>query len=333
MAGGLSLPGTMYHLGLTWLRVNVLRQRVPLLMSWNLTFHCNLRCTYCNSPYLKVPELKTDAILEGIDRFYDLGTRWITFSGGEPLLRKDIGTIVDHCKDKGITVFISTNGTLVPRRMEDIANVDRITISLDGAGETHDRVRGEGAWEQATKAIEVIRERGIPVALTCVLSAHNLDCVDEVLELAERFDAHVMFQPATKWLDSSDKPNPIAPETEPYRRTIDYLLRRKQEGARITNSPAGLRYLRHWPDPAPIRSTSGWVTCSVEPDGKVIASHLTSGAILEEPLADDTPPWERFKTMSVPRKVDQSWCGPILELDLVFGLNPSAILNAVRVQA
>ncbi len=323
---------TVWRLGTAWARTNLLGGRIPLLVSWNLTFRCNLRCHYCAAPTLRVPQMDTEEILRIADDFYELGMRWVTFSGGEPLLRKDIGAIVNHCKDKGVVVFISTNGTLVPRRIDDIRRVDRITLSLDGAGEVHDRIRGEGAWEKTIAAAETAREHGIPVAFTCVLSEHNLECVDDVLEVARQQHAHVMFQPATKWLDSSTKPNPIAPDTGPYRAAIDRLIQRKREGAPITNSMTGLKRLRNWPDPTPVRSTAGRVTCTIEPDGKVLASHLTMTGCLEDEADDGLTPAERFKKMALPKRVDQPWCGPILELDLIFGLNPDAILNALRVQ-
>lgn len=323
---------TVARMGGAFARVNFLGQKLPLLTSWNLTFHCNKRCTYCASPYLKVPELDTQEVIAGIDAFHALGMRWITFSGGEPLLRKDIGQLVNHCKDKGIVTFISTNGTLLPRRIEDIKRVDRVTISLDGAEEVHDRIRGAGAFAEAVEAIKVAQAHGIRVGLTCVLSAHNLDTTDQVLDFAAEQGVYCMFQPATKWLDSGTDPNPIAPETEPYRKTVDVLIRKKKSGAHIANSLAGLRHLRHWPDPAPIRSTAGSVTCTVEPDGKVLASHLTETANLELPREGPVSIEERFRAMPVLRTNENPWCAPILELDLLFTLNPSAILNAAKLQ-
>jgi MoaA/NifB/PqqE/SkfB family radical SAM enzyme len=180
--------------------------------------------------------------------------------------------------------------------------------------------------------MEVCRERGIRVGTTCVLSAQNLDTVDELLEFISEQGVICMFQPATKWLDSGTDPNPIAPETEAYRRTIDKLVARKRAGAPIANSVAGLKILRKWPEPTTIRSTAGGITCTVEPDGKVLASHLTETASLEAPREDQRPPWELFRDMPVLKSNSQPWCAPILELDLLFALNPSAMLNAFKVQ-
>lgn len=329
---GVSALTTAARLGNAWICSRVLKRKIPLFMSWNLTFKCNLRCHYCDSPNLKVPELTTQEILDGIDAFYRLGTRWVTFSGGEPLMRKDIGTLVNHAKDRGMQVFISTNGTLLPRRIDDIRRVDRITISLDGGAAVHNKVRGDNAWDQARAAIELCHTEGIPVACTCVLSSENLHTIDEVLELAERLQVNIMFQPATQWLDSSTRANPLAPDTAAYRQAIDRLNARKRAGGRISNSFAGLRILRRYPEPTPIRSSAGWVHCTIEPDGKLVASHFDAAGILETARDNDEPPWKQFAAMRVPAVADQPWCGPVLELDLVFGLSPSAIWNAMQVQ-
>lgn len=332
MAGGLQVLQTAFGAAGAFARARLLGRRVPFLVSWNLTFHCNLRCAYCYSPYLKYPELKTPELLAGIDEMHALGMRYVTFSGGEPLLRNDIGEIVRHCKRRGITTFISTNGALLPRRIDQVAGVDRLTISLDGPAEIHDAVRGAGAFEAAVGAVRLARSRGIPVALTCVLSQRNLDAADAVLEIAREHGSMVMFQPATLWLDSSDKPNPIAPEASAYRAVIRALIEKKRAGAPITNSLAGLRLLLHWPEPVRIRSTAGLITCTVEPDGKVLSSHLTQAGMLSSVRRNGKTLAEEFAAATPLGHTDQPWCGPILELDLIFAGHPGAILNAVRMQ-
>lgn len=319
------------RLAIGWAQVVLLGRRLPLLTAWNLTFHCNLRCHYCASPSLRVPELKTPEVLEAITQFHRLGMRWVTFSGGEPLLRNDIGAIVDHAKSLGIVVFISTNGSLLPRRIDAIKAVDKLTISLDGPAAVHDGIRGEGSFAEAVRAIELAQAHGIPVGITCVVSSHNVDSIERVLAIAESLGVTCMFQPATKLLDSGTEPNPIAPETEPYRKALRRLLALKRQGAPIANSIAGLKYLLKWPDPQRIWSTAGRLTCTVESDGKVLSSHIAQNELIEAPRTSDAPPWELFRRLDYHGFNDQSWCAPILELDLLFSLRPSAVWNVLTV--
>ena len=316
-----------------WFQAQILRRRLPLLTAWNLTFHCNLRCQYCACPELNVPEFKTAQVLEAITQFHQLGMRWVTFSGGEPLLRKDLGAIVDHSKDLGMVVFVSTNGTLLPQRIDALRRVDKFTISFDGPEAIHDQIRGAGTFQKTTRAVSLAQDRGIDVGLTCVVSSHNVQVLDEVLEYAERMGVTCMFQPATKWLNSHADPNPIAPDTEIYRAAMRKLIERKRQGGPISNSMAGLEYLMHWPDPTPIRSTAGRLTCTVESDGKVLSSHITQTKVIEQAREDLDPPWVNFKKLVGQEVITQDWCGPILELDLLFALNPSALWNAFFVHS
>jgi hypothetical protein len=149
--------------------------------------------------------------------------------------------------------------------------------------------------------------------------------------MADELGVACMFQPATKWLNSHTAPNPIAPETEAYRRAMHRLIALKRQGAPIANSLAGLKYLLKWPDPQRIWSTAGRLTCTVESDGKVLSAHITQTDQIEAPREDDTPPWVLFRQMEHPEYNDQSWCAPILELDLLFGLRPSAVWNMLKV--
>lgn len=332
MARGVSVLQSGVTVASALARAQLLGKRTPLFVGWNITFHCNLRCEYCYSPYLKYPELKTAGVIDGLNELHRLGMRYLTFSGGEPLLRNDIGEVVRHAKGLGVTTFISTNGSLLARRIDDVAEVDRLTISLDGPSEVHNQVRGAGAFEDAVVAVKLARSREIPVALTCVLSKHNLDSIDAVLDVAREHGSMVMFQPATLWLDSSDKPNPIAPEPGPYREAVSRLMALKRAGAPITNSLAGLRVLMHWPDPVRVRTFAGLLCCTVEPDGKVLSSHLTeAGSLVKEHRLGKTLA-EEFASSSVFTHTDQPWCGPILEMDLILSGQPGAVWNAVRMQ-
>src|SRR4030042_157706 len=85
-----------------------LRGQPALVMTSILpTFRCNLRCTYCNLPGLKTPELSPDLWKGVIDRLSDLGCRRVSFLGGEPLLRADLPELVDRVRRRGIPVKIN----------------------------------------------------------------------------------------------------------------------------------------------------------------------------------------------------------------------------------
>ncbi len=303
----------------------------PLFAEWNLTFRCNLRCKYCGASEATSEELPTTQVLSGLDDLWALGCRWITFGGGEPLLRRDTPQILQYAKEKGFQVFISTNGYFVSRHTQAIQDwVDHVNLSLDGGRDIHDAVRGKGAYDKVLEAIEVCARIGVSVSLQCVLSSNNLDCVDEAIEVAERYHVPIMFQPATQWKDSSTSDNPIAPEPDAYRRAIAHVVKRKKEGAPVRNSLVGLAHLAHWPNSTPIACTAGLLTCTIEPDGTLLACHQCEvGGFLKGNTHKESLK-EQYNTLARPKPCRQCWCAPVVELALLFSMRPGALWNAIR---
>ena len=311
-------------------RIHILRRRSPLFVSWNITFHCNLHCQYCNTHTIRRKEWDVPQILAGLDTLWGLGVRWITFGGGEPFMKNGLGKILSHAKGLGFNVFLSTNGWLAAEHRAELEYVDHVNISLDGPREAHDLVRGRGAFDKALEGVDVCREEGVSVSLLCVLSRHNLGHVDEVVRIASERRLTVMFQPATRWLNSSEDSNPICPPVEEYRATVSRLIALKRGGAPIRNSVGGLEHIAHWPDPTPIWCVAGRLISVLEPDGSVLTCHQAQVGSFLRAVCEDAPLAERFRNAPVPRGCVQCWCSPLVELALLFSLRPSSIMNAFR---
>src|SRR4030042_2083506 len=112
-----------------------LRGQPALVMTGILpTFRCNLRCTYCNLPGLKTPELSPDLWKGVIDRLSDLGCRRVSFLGGEPLLRADLPELVDRVRRRGMSGVLTSNGFLGAERVQWLRQVSTLVLSLDSAG-------------------------------------------------------------------------------------------------------------------------------------------------------------------------------------------------------
>jgi len=119
----------------------------PFQVVWDVTYACNLQCKHCYATAGKpLPdELTTEEALDAIDKFNKLGVTIISFSGGEPLVRKDILELTRYASEKGIYVAIATNGTLITeKKAKEMrkSGVSYLQISLDGTRETHDAFRG-----------------------------------------------------------------------------------------------------------------------------------------------------------------------------------------------
>ena len=313
-------------------RIFLLKKRVPLFVAWNVTFHCNLRCRYCGACDAPKGELDTAGVLRCLDELWALGARWVTFGGGEPLLRADMGEIMTHARKRGFEPFLSTNGWLVPRRMDAVRLASHVNLSLDGPREVHDGVRGEGAFDHTLEAVRACREAGVPVSFQCTLSGANLQCVEDVVALAESMTVPVMFQPATAWLDSSAEPNPIAAGRDAYRRAMNRLIELKRAGRPVANSVPGLRHLAHWPEDARTWCGAGRIMVEVEPDGRLFACHQLEFARTPAEDSGGAPPsiTEQFARMRALPGCPQCWCGPIVELAAIFSMQPGALFGALR---
>jgi radical SAM protein with 4Fe4S-binding SPASM domain len=161
-----------------------------LIVAWETTAACNLKCGYCRACASVVPEedeLTTDEAQSFIDSITPLQPMLI-LSGGEPLLRPDIFQLARYAKAHGLRVSLATNGTLLtPQMANEIAasGIGRVSISLDGAkAEMHDENRGRGSFEAATKGLEYLKGK-VDFQINFTITKRNESEILEVFRLAE----------------------------------------------------------------------------------------------------------------------------------------------------
>jgi len=160
---------------------------------WNCTRQCNLSCVHCyaTADNHKSPEEMDTAAGETFIRdLADFGVPVILFSGGEPLLRKDMLSLAGLAKELGIRVALSTNGTLitenVSRQLRE-TNFAEVGISLDGIGANNDRFRGhKGAFEDALAGIRNCVALGLRVSLRLTITGYNYQDIPEIFKLVEK---------------------------------------------------------------------------------------------------------------------------------------------------
>jgi len=158
----------------------------PYHVQWLITRRCNYRCEGCNVwREQDSRELSTEQILEGLDILRELGTIEVVLSGGNPLLRNDIGEIIEYASRYFITT-VYDNGSLAAMKIEELRRADFVAISLDSLDpQKNDRARGiEGAYRNSMKAVEKLREEGIPVSVSPTISQANLH---EIVNFTECF--------------------------------------------------------------------------------------------------------------------------------------------------
>ena len=163
----------------------------PFQIVWDVTYACNLRCKHCYATAGKAlkDELTTEEALETIDKFDKLGVTIISFSGGEPLVRKDILDLTSYAAEKGIYVALATNGTLITEeKAKELKEngVSYLQISLDGSEPTHDSFRGAKCWEKTIEGIRNAVSQNFFVNVSMTVTKLNLHEVPQVIELCRK---------------------------------------------------------------------------------------------------------------------------------------------------
>lgn len=188
----------------TRLLATFLRRR-PVWCSWQLTDACNYRCKFCSAwkKQHNASEQTLSEIEESAARLARIGTMVVSMTGGEPLLRRDLPSVV-RAISRHHLAFISTNGSLVTSESASAlarAGLWGVGVSLDYADpRRHDAARGvEGAHRQAVDALRIFQEERIgnwpQVNVMFTLMHDNLDDIPAIAELAQELGCGFRVQP------------------------------------------------------------------------------------------------------------------------------------------
>ena len=315
-----------------------------LLATLYPTHRCNLRCTYCSSPYLKTPELTTDQWLRVIDELADLGCRRVTILGGEPLVRWDVPEIIERVRERGMACTLTSNGVLVKRRIDDLRRLNLLTLSLDAVGEANDAVRGEGVFDAVQEAIGAARGVGLPVKINAVLSAKTAPMLDELLEFIEEFDLHLTVnimrsEAPDLWHEAAS----IKAEDEEIRKTLQRLAGLARTNPRLLFSETTYRFGARWDDYSrdryeadelapddPLlldgpRCQAGRYYLTINPDGTTYPCEMTVGRLPGGNVATDgvEAAWRRLHG----HRCVTCYAPCAVEINNLFSLKPRVVLN------
>lgn len=309
--------------------IKMFKARIPLFVSWQITERCNLRCKYCDYWMgKKEEELTTQEIFKIIDELHSLGTLGISFTGGEPLLRGDIGEILTYAKIKNIITKINTNGLLIPEKIREIKGAEQINLSFDGPEHIHDQIRGLGSYKALLEAIKVLKGNKKKVVFHVTLTKYNLDCINFILDKCCQLNIGAFFQPATEFYLLNRNINPHSPDRQNYARAMVLLLQKKRRGDNfIYNSISGLKHLSHWPDQRPIYCSAGRIMFRINSQGQFY--HCERFARLNKINCIEKS--VRFALDNLqPVSCKECWCGSLVELNLLMSIKFNAIMNSFR---
>ena len=236
---------------------------VPLCALWEITHRCPLRCRHCYlSDRREEDELATTEAKDLLRELARLGVMFLTFTGGEPLLRDDIFELVDEARSLGFAWKLLTGGTLADdekaRRIAERSPLE-ISVSLHGVEETHDMLTTvPGSFRAAVQAIERLTGMGVRVIVKTSLTPQGLKDVGALREMCARLGVFLAVSTA------------MFPDVEGN--PVDESLRLSDEGLRAYLSDcAHLHVWRSDRDPSGPVCGAGRSALSVSPRGDVRA--------------------------------------------------------------
>jgi radical SAM protein with 4Fe4S-binding SPASM domain len=168
----------------------------PNFAVWELTLACDLACRHCGSRAgrARPDELSVDEALDLVRQMHDLGVQEIALIGGEVYLYEGWTRVVREIRRLGMQSTVVTGGrglTAERARAAAEAGVQSIAVSIDGAEESHDRLRGaRGSYAAALLALEHVREAGMQVAVNTQVNRLNMRDLPHVLEVLLAAGAH-----------------------------------------------------------------------------------------------------------------------------------------------
>lgn len=305
----------------------------PFSAAFAVTNRCNLRCAYCNTPFMDPKHLPIEQVASLFDRLRDLGVTRLGLVGGEPLVHKDIDEIVALARARNFYITFNSNLVLYHRRPEVFDDVDLVFTSLDGDEENHCVTRGKGAYDGVVDAIQALVERGKPVVAIQVVQRPDLGQAEGLLKLAEQIGFQMHFQPQCVDTTIVRGSVPESVTSEALREHWAGLLAFKRAGRPVASSVRYLEEQSRWSDfrvsakAEPGRScAAGRGFLYVDPLGNAYPCAFTNG--MTEPVNLLEKDWRRAFPGTTPCTVCN--VGPMLEFNLLFQNPMSASLEALR---
>jgi MoaA/NifB/PqqE/SkfB family radical SAM enzyme len=311
---------------------------LPLNVTVSVTDRCNSRCRTCNIWRKEVgDELSTE---EFARVFAHLGRApyWITFSGGEPFLRRDLEELcsIAYQRCRPAILNIPTNGLLqrtIPDRVREIAarcpeSQLIVNLSLDGVGARHDEIRNvPGNFERAMacyRGLRAVADSGdapnLSIGLHTVISVYNLDELDEIYALAQELapDSYVS-EIAEERVELDTVGSGITPSADDYARVIHRLrdrlvaqqfggISRVTQALRLVYYDLVVRIMRERRQVIPCYAA--WLSAHILPDGEVWECSVmgTSMGNLRDADYDLRRIWTGARAREVRRAVKTRGC-------------------------
>jgi len=166
----------------------------PFTVAWEVTRACALACLHCRATAQPKPDprqLTHEEALRVIDQVREVGNPILIFTGGDPLMRRDIYDLMAYAVSRGLRTALTPSATalVTPKNLARVreAGVSRIAVSLDGpTAESHDQFRGfRGTFERTMRIMQYVREAGLTLQINTTVSRYNVNVLDRMVDIVQ----------------------------------------------------------------------------------------------------------------------------------------------------
>ena len=299
-----------------------------MALTFLITMRCNLRCAYCDFTTLTGREMSSEAIIRSIEQFVRGGTVRVSISGGEPLLREDLGEILLFTREAAVISSLTTNGLLLEDRIDDMLLADFVFVTLEGGQKTHDRYRGGGSFETILRGVEGLRRRGRASGVIMPLHRNNYQEINEVIKITRSIGATVFFQPVQRRMDwRGERIDELSPDERIS--AFDAIMSAKRSGSPVGNSLKYLKMLSRGEKLSLPRCTAGRYFATVLPDGTLVPCCMLMGAHDFWPKVTHSGSLGAFNDLAC-RECDGCTISPYLETSFITSLDLELLWETAR---
>ena len=196
----------------------------PFYASFKVTHKCSLKCKFCNVWMEKTKDLSKKDVFKVLDTIGNSSIILVSLEGGDPLMRKDLGEILEYAYKKPFYLFFTTNGDLLDKRpmVEYGKHIDYLHISID---EEHDNL-------DFFERLEEFQSYGPKICIQSVVTKESLNTIEEKVQKVYNAGARMVIMPATH-LDGTDD---FYPDPKKFREEI---LQLKKKYVNTITTPNG----------------------------------------------------------------------------------------------
>lgn len=234
-----------------------------------------MKCAFCNIWRKNIfkNEATTSELKQRLLECWDLGCSVASFTGGEPLLRKDLGKLLEFSSRKlGLFTGLVTNGILLDKKIDEISKyTDFLAVSFDvNHKQTFNRTRGVDAFEKVKKNIEYAKRIGVEIDLFSVITKETFEFIDDTIEFAKSLELPIHFSPvdnvSREFIDESEAQGMKIDETG---KVLKKLNEEKRKYKKIHFESDYFKFQASGGFSNTIRCSSALTTISLKPDASV----------------------------------------------------------------